>query len=61
MSDNGFDVGKLLEEPDRHRPVIRAKLTPIAGDRFQPAAFGNRSRDIQSPATGSNYGGCLYR
>ena len=39
MSDISLDPAKLMGDINRHRVVIRASLTPINGDRFQPAGF----------------------
>lgn len=39
LAPTTLDAAKLLATPDLHRLVLRATLTPVTGDRFQPAGF----------------------
>jgi CRISPR-associated protein Csb1 len=39
MSTTTLDPTALLKDAKRHRLVLEATLTPVSGDRFQPAGF----------------------
>lgn len=39
MSNTNLDPAALLADAKRHRLVLEATLTPVSGDRFQPAGF----------------------
>ena len=39
MSTTNLDPAALLKDAKRHRLVLEATLTPVSGDRFQPAGF----------------------
>ena len=39
MSTTTLDPAALLKDAKRHRLVLEATLTPVSGDRFQPAGF----------------------
>lgn len=39
MSTTTLDPAALLQDAKRHRLVLEATLTPVSGDRFQPAGF----------------------